>query len=474
MRILLIQTPNVTGTLLNLPGKEVPLSLLYLAAVARAQGHEVRVLDLDFLGGIAPHLDRALSEFEPVLVGVSAYTTNVARAADIASRVKQARPQTTTVLGGFHASALPKRVLCEFPSFDFVIVGEGEYTLLDLAAAIPVIARGRIQDSPLPQIAGLAWRDGENIMVNERRPLIDDLDTLPFPARDLVPVARYVPDPGNFYHLPSTGILYSRGCPYHCTFCSKSVFQNVIRYRRPETVIDEMRECGARWGIRDFRFEDEGPTLNIKRVRELCEAILGAGLRVTWHCYSRVDSVEEDDLRLMQRAGCYHVTYGIESGSPRTLERIDKRLSLEQARRIVATTKRLGLECKANFIIGFPWETREDLDQTIRFAFDISPDLATFNVFKPLPGSSLYEELERAGKLRHTKWEDYFATSESLLFESNFTEPEMKRILKRTILRFHLRPRFIAQRLRRLARHPRRELQTIWIGLKIIAANLFR
>ena len=156
------------------------------------------------------------------------------------------------------------------------------------------------------------------------------------------------------------------------------------------------------------------------------------------------------------------------------LERIDKRLSLEQARRIVATTKRLGLECKANFIIGFPWETRADIDQTIRFAFSISPDLATFNVFKPLPGSLLYDELEQAGKLRHTRWEDYFATGEALLFESNFTEPEMKRILKRTILRFHLRPRFIAQRLRRLVRHPRREIQTIWIGLRIIAANLFR
>ncbi len=464
MRILLVQTPNVIGTLLNLPGKEVPLSLLYLAAVARERSHEVRVLDLDLLGGVEPHLDQALSSFQPDWVGVSAYTTNVAHAADIAARVKQARPNTGTVLGGFHASALPERTLQEFPAFDFLVVGEGEHTLTELVE----------RTAPPAEITGLAWRDGECVAVNERRPLLADLDTLPPPARDLVPLARYVPDPGNFYQLPSTGILYSRGCPYHCTFCSKSVFQNVIRYRRPAAVIDEMRDCGARWGVRDFRFEDEGPTLNIKRVRELCEAILTADLRVTWHCYSRVDTVDENDLRLMQRAGCYHVTYGIESGSPRTLQRIDKRLTLEQARHIVGVTKRLGLECKANFIIGFPWETREDIDQTLRFAFEISPDLATFNVFKPLPGSLLYDELAREGKLRHTRWSDYFATSETLLFESNFTEQEMKKILKRTILRFHLRPRFLAQRLRRLVRHPRRELQTIRIGLRIIAANLFR
>jgi radical SAM superfamily enzyme YgiQ (UPF0313 family) len=467
MRLLLIQTPNVTGTLLNLPGKELPLSLLYLAAYARQAGHEVRVLDLDVLGGRLSHLDDAWRTFAPQLVGLSAYTTNVARAAAIAEWVKQRDASLPTVLGGFHASALPEQTLIEFPALDYVVAGEGEQTLAELAAALQA-------GQPAATTPGVYSRRDGQVVAGPVRPLIEDLDTIPWPARELLPVRRYVPDPGNFYRLPSSSILYSRGCPLCCAFCSKAVFHDTVRYRRPEQVVEEMRACGRDFAVRDFRFVDEGPTIHRKRMRALCEAILGGGLDVTWHCYSRVDTVNEDDLRLMQRAGCYHVTYGIESGSPRTLERIDKRLDLDAARRIIATTRRLGLECKANFIIGFPWETHEDIDQTLRFVYDSSPDLATINVFKPLPGSRLYEELRQASKLRHTKWEDYFATSEFLLFESNFTDAEMKKILKRAILKFHLRPRFIAQRLRRLLRHPRRELLTLRLGLKIVFANLFR
>lgn len=467
MRILLIQAPNVEGTLLNLPGKEIPLSLLYLAGYARERGHQVRVLDLDFLGRISPHLERAIGEFKPDLAGLSAYTTNVARAADIAVAIKQNDPNIRAVLGGFHASALPEATMREFPAFDGLVAGEGEATLTELA--------DRLDAGKDPVgIPGLFWRTDQEVKSGPVRPLLDDLDTLPYPARDLVPITKYVPDPGNFFHLPSTGILYSRGCPYHCTFCSKSVFKDVIRYRRPEAVIEEIQSCESKWSIRDFRFEDEGPTLNRRRIRALCEAMLAARLRITWHCYSRVDTVQEDDLRLMKEAGCYHITYGVESGSRRSLERIDKRLSLEQASFIIAATKRLGIECKANFILGFPWETREDIDQTVSFAFSTSPDLVTFNVFKPLPGSILYEQLAEAGKLRHTKWADYFATSETLLFESNFSEAEMKKLLKRTILSYHLRPRFLWQRFRRLVRYPRREALTIWMGLRIISANLFR
>jgi radical SAM superfamily enzyme YgiQ (UPF0313 family) len=463
MRILLIQTPNVIGTLLNLPGKELPLSLLYLAAVAREAGHEVRVLDLDFLGGVAPHLEDAVRRQQPDLVGISAYTTNVARAGAIADRIKRARPETKIALGGFHASALPEATLAEFAALDFVVVGEGESTLIDLVAALE--NGGAAQSVP-----GLVTREG----AGPPRPLVDDLDTLPFPARDMLPLADYVPDPGSFYRLPTTSILYSRGCPFHCTFCSKSVFKDVIRYRDPMAVVEEMHACGRDFGVTDFRFVDEGPTVDRRKMVALCEAMLRVDLRVAWHTYSRVDSVEEDDLRLMQRAGCYHVTYGVESGSPRSLERIDKRLNLETARRTIATTKRLGIECKANFIIGFPWETRADIDQTLKFAFSTAPDLVTINVFKPLPGSRLYDGLAAEGKLRHTRWEDYFATSEHLLFESNFDEVEMKRLLKRAILGFHLRPRFLWQRLRRLVRHPRREFYTLYLGVKIIAANLFR
>ncbi|MHA1568933.1 MAG: B12-binding domain-containing radical SAM protein, partial [Alphaproteobacteria bacterium] len=331
MRILLIQTPNIIGTLLNLPGKEVPLSLLYLAAFLRERGHEVRLLDLDFYRGVSPHLEEAVAEFDPELAGISAYTTNIVRAAEIAAKVKNLRPEIPTLLGGFHASALPEQTMREFPVFDMLAVSEGELTTAELAA--------RLEAGKSPAgVPGLTVREGDEFLLGPLRPLIEDLDSLPLPARDLLPITKYIPDPGNFFRLPSTAILFSRGCPYRCTFCSKSVFHDTIRYRRPEKLVEEMRLCGERWGIRDFRFEDEGPTLNKKRMRELSTAMIDADLDVTWNCFSRVDTVDEETIRLMQRAGCYHITYGVESGSERTLEKIDKRLSLEQARTIIALT----------------------------------------------------------------------------------------------------------------------------------------
>lgn len=458
---LLIQTPNVKGTFFNLPGKEIPLSLCYLGSFLQSRGFTARILDLDWLGGVSPHLEKALAENAPALVGISAYTPNIALAAQIAAGVKQLTPATPVVLGGFHASALPERTLREFAAFDCLIIGEGEQTLAELVAS-------RRDNRSFRDLPGLAFREDDAIRVNPPRPLLADLDMLPFPDRRLVPYRQYVPDPGNYFSLPSTGILFSRGCPHLCTYCSKAVFKNRLRYRGVDNFLAEIRHCVNELGIRDFRLEDEAPTTDPRRIRELSEALLAAGLAIHWHCYSRVDRLDEATLRLMKRAGCYHITYGIESGVPATLARINKPLDLERAAAMVALTKKLGLECKVNFILGFPWETIADMRQTVRFARRISPDLVTFNLFKPLPGSLLYDELDAAGRLRHTRWEDYFTTSEPLLFAAPYTEAEALAVLRNAVFSFYFRWRYIGQRLRRLVRHPRREAAMAWRGVGVL------
>lgn len=463
--VLLIQTPNVIGTFFNLTGKEVPLSLCYLAAYLRERGHNPAICDLDLARNPEEALQRALRNHRPQLVGFSSYTPNVELAAMYAAMVKRDLPSAAIVLGGFHASALPEQTLCEFSTFDYVVAGEGEQTLVELADAL----RNKVD---LSSVRGLAFRREDSVCRNEPRPLIEDLDSLPFPARDLVPLARYVPDPGNYWQLPSTGILYSRGCPYHCAFCSKSVFNDRIRYRRDECFIAEVNHCIDRHGIHDFRLEDEAPTINIKRMQSLCEAILANRRTITWNCYSRVDTIDEPTMRLMRRAGCHHITYGIESALPATLARIDKKLDPAKAAETVRLTKQVGIECKANFIIGFPWETAEDMREVVRYAKRISPDLVTFNLFKPLPGSQLYDELRAADRLRHERWQDYFTTSEKLLFQADYSEDEALRILKNAVFGFYFRPRFIAQRFRRLLAHPGRELKLTWRGLSVLLREL--
>ena len=466
MKILLVQTPNVPGQFFSLPGKEIPLAFCYMAAYLKRQGFDdVRILDLDFHGRVSPHLEDTLADFRPDLVGVTSYTTNVAIAGRIAETVKTTLPDAVTVIGGFHASALPERTLREFPGFDYLVFGEGEITFTEMASAID-------GDGDLTAIDGVAWREGDEVALGNPRPLIDPLDDLPLPDRSLVPVLEYIPDPGNYFRLPSTGILFSRGCPFRCTYCSKSVFFHSIRYREVGSFLDEVEECDRRFGIRDFRLEDEGPTANVKKMKALCEGILSRGLSITWNCFSRLDTVDRELLALMERAGCYHVTYGLESANRETLDRVRKKIDLARAEQVIRWTRELGIECKVNFIFGFPWETLEKMKNTIRYARRLSPDLVTFNIFKPYPGSTLYVEMERDGRLRHTKWEDYFGTSETLLFEAPFTESDLHRLIRSAIIGFYFRPRFILQRLLRLARSPGREASTLWRGLAVLVREV--
>jgi radical SAM superfamily enzyme YgiQ (UPF0313 family) len=467
MRTLLIQTPNVAGGLLNLPGREIPLSLCSLAAYLKSRGFaDVRILDLDFHGDAPGLLERELAQWPPELVGITSYTANVETAAAIAARVKNQRPAAATVIGGFHASALPEATLREFPAFDYAVAGEGEITLVELAHALGV---GAAPDG----IAGLWGRRNGGVVSGPARPLIEALDELPFPDRSLVPATRYVPDPGNFYQLPSTGILFSRGCPYRCAYCAKAVFQNRLRYRSADRFVDEAEQCGRDFGIRDFRLGDEGPTANPRQMTELCEAILRRGLRLTWNCFSRLEAADEPLLALMRRAGCYHVTYGLESALPATLARIGKTIDLARAAQTVRLTKKLGLECKVNFIFGFPWETIDDMRVTLRFARRLAPDLASFNCFKPLPGSPLYDELTRDGKIHHRRWADYFVGGEAVMFDAAYSAPDLRRLIRRAFVAFHLRPRYVVQRFWRLLRHPRREALTIARGLRILAGEMW-
>lgn len=361
-----------------------PLGLGYLAAVLEQRGHTVRIFDFGLepsrpLEGEIP----GVLGFAPDLIGFTSMTTNFH---SVEQTVRLLREQTDTpiVIGGPHATVFPERTLQENAGMDYLVVGEGEETLLELVEVL----EGRRAPA---EVAGLCYRDGDAVHCNPSRPLIKDLDALPFPARHLFELERYplfAPDGARMLT-----VLTSRGCPYNCSYCFKGIVGRTYRQRSPENLIAELRLLIDTYGIRNFYFIDDLFTLDVKRLNALMDRILEEGLDIRWQCLARVDRVTPELLKKMAAAGCREVHYGIESGNQEIINRIGKRITLEQVRRAVTWTAQAGIRSKGYFMLGLPGDTEETMEQTIQFAASLDLDDAMFSLTTPFPGTRLWEEL---------------------------------------------------------------------------------
>ncbi|MCD6288552.1 MAG: cobalamin-dependent protein [Candidatus Hydrogenedentes bacterium] len=449
MNVLLVQPhqgDNVKKGIFH-PGVEVPLNIIYLAAYLDKENIHNDILDMRISPDPYGWLDKALSESKPDIVGISACTSEFDNAREVARRVKAHNSECLVILGGHHASALAKESLRDVSEIDLVVHGEGELTLTE-------IVRRHEAGQELIGLAGTAYRDGSEIVIMPRRPLIESLDSLPFPARDKLNIDDYAPNPGtgNYMQLPTSGIMASRGCPYRCNYCSKCVWDTTIRFRSPENVVSEIESCVERFGIKDFRFYDDALTLPKWDIQKFCQMLIDKDLGVTWNCYSRVNHITEEKLRLMKAAGCYHIKYGVEFGTEKALKLANKGATLDMARNAVRLTKKVGIECKSNFVMGIPGENIDDCKQTIAFAKELSPDLASFYPFYLIPGSQFYN------RTRDNDPE----LGEKLPFEVT------RKLSNRAYLSFYFRPSYIIQRLARLTRNPRRELSVLINGVSMI------
>lgn len=368
-------------------GHEIPLGLMSLSSYLRSGGYEAKILDLRTSANPLDDLRNTIDEYSPQIVGLTAFTCEIMGAAQVAETVKAIDPAILTVAGGIHASSLPQETLRQFPAFDLVVYGEGEVTLAE-------IVRAHQTQGDYSDIRGLAIRTGTEILLTPARSYIEKLDSLPFPDRSEVDMSRYEPGAATFNCLrtPTTGIMAGRGCPFNCYHCSKGVWGRTVRYRSAANIFSEIRECVRSHGIHDFRFFDDVLTLPQGPVRDLCAMLIDSDLNISFNCYSRIDHIDEDLLRLMKRAGCYHIKYGIEFGSERVLKLSNRCTTLDQARSAVSITKKAGILVKGNFMMGAPGESVEDCERTIIFAKEISPDLVSFGLFNLLPGSKFYKD----------------------------------------------------------------------------------
>jgi len=424
------------------------LGLLMLGATLRKEGHRVRIVDASAQGLGYEQTLREISRFKPDIIALTAVTPSIIKTVKLAARIKEVRPSVPIVIGGPHFTAVPEETLLDYPVFDYGIVGEGENTLVDLVESLAV------ESSP-SDVPGVAFQEKGKVHFGPTRSPIQDLDALPFPAWDLLDgfPSQYHPALFKYKRLPSTHIISARGCPNRCIFCDTSVFSRQIRYHAPEYILEMIGYLVKDFGIREVIFEDDQFLVKRRRVEEICEGLLKAGLGISWCCSARVNSVNDTGLlNLMKRAGCWQISYGIESADQKILNFAKKGIAIEQIEKAVRMTREAGMLSKGYFIFGLPYETEETMKQTIRFAKSIPLDDMSIFILTPFPGSEMFDIAEQHGTI-HKDYEK-MNLLEVVYVPNGLSREKLLYFQQRFMKEFYIRPHVIGNYLKRIANNP--------------------
>lgn len=432
-----------------------PIELALIASVLRRAGAEIFIRDYPAMGSSWDDLVNDLKTLKPDFFLVNVVTATAEadfQACEAAKDILGAA--VLTAAKGEYMEALGVEALETHPHLDFGLHGEIERVL-------EKFYRG---DS-LAELPGLIYRAERNgaarVQRNHGHPVLENLDELPFPARDLLENSIYrSPDTGN----PLTVIHGNRGCPAHCIFCPAGVISGFsVRYRSPENVVREVEECVEKFGIREFLFHGDTFTMNKPWILKLCGLIRAKGLNIRWGCNSRVDTIDDERAKAMREAGCWVVAFGIESGSQELLDRMKKGAKVEDAINAVAVCKRNGLRTHAFMVIGLPWETEETLAQTLELAHKIDTDFFDFNIAYPLPGTEFYEIALAEGLYEQAPDSSGYARSAVRTY--TLSSEQLTQWRRRALLSMYLRPGYVARTLWR-GGSPRVTLNYIRAGAK--------
>jgi len=430
--------------------EEIPgIGTLVLAAVARARGHRVHLVDGKRTGTPVEEVARLVAAHDPDHVGIGATTISIANAARIAARVRALAPRAVVTVGGPHVSAVPERTLERFPAFDYAIVGEGERSYFALIDALAV------GGDPCA-VPGLARRTAGGVRVNPRAPYLegDDLDALPEPAWDLLPEfpLRFQPNVFNYRRTPVASLVTSRGCPFSCTFCDRSTSGRRGRFHSVESVVAMCRRLEA-MGVRHVLFYDDLFTVSRPRVLELCERFLAEGFRFTWSCNSHPNLLDAATLRLMRRAGCWQIAYGIESGSQRVLDVVKHEVKLPRMLETLRRTREAGIRVKGLLMMGHPTEDETSLAETVDFLRTAPCDLVQITKFTPYPGTPSYPTIRAYGRFDED-WERMNAM-QWVFVPHGLTPERLERRFRDAYKAFYGRPDVLWGLAKTLAGEPR-------------------
>jgi len=415
-----------------------PFSLASIGAVLEKEGAIVKICDCPAENlGLESFLS-LIKRFEPRLVIMNSATPSIESDLAVCSLIKQNFSQTKIGMFGIHVTIFPEECFKKCEELDFIIRGEPEFTVKDLVASLN-------REGSLNVIEGLSWRQSGKVIHNKGREFIDNLNELPVPAWHLLDISKYrLP----LLRKPYLIISPARGCGHKCSFCNAQLYYGAKRRNRPVVnVIEEIKICLKQFQVEDFLFWTENFTSDREYLEELLSEIIKSRVRIRWVCNSRVDNIDFERLKKMKKAGCWMISFGVESGNQCILDNVNKGITLGQIKKAFTETEKAGIETVSNCMFGLPGETKQTINITNKFVKELSPTFAQFYCAVPRPGSEFYNLAKANNWINQNSW-DGFLQEKSVLNINGLRDIEIMKLRRKALIEFYLRPVAILKILR--------------------------
>jgi len=464
----LLTPEEMYGELASAGAAEASVGLCSLAAATRQAGFGTQIIDAVALNLKNDELAAQIVAAAPDFVGISVVTLAAYNAGDLAEKIKKLNPEIITLIGGVHITSVPEETMKRFPAFDIGIIGEAEITIAELLKALR-------DKRKLADIPGLVLRQEGALIKTPKREFIKDLDSLPLPAWDLLPDLHqyYKPPAWSLNQDTSMLIISSRGCSNACIYCDRGCFGTFVRIHSADYVFKMIKDLYENYGVKQFRINDDNFILFKSRTREICHKIIESKLPIKWSCFGRADSVEPEMLALMKQAGCWQISYGVETGSQEIHNLENKNLTLQQIEDAIALTKKMGISTIGFTMIAHPNETKETIKSTVRFCKRLALDDFKMVFLTPYPNTPLYHYAEKYGTL-NKDWRKMNAYTEPCFVPYGVTKQELIKYRKLAYWQFYLRPKIIFSHLSQIE-NPKQiivlvkgffSLMKLWLGIK--------
>ena len=412
------------------------LSMAELGAAILETGNKVEILDFQLSSNPIQDLVNKINNYKPDMIGLTFTTPLVAEAIKLTKFLREKFPEIKQIAGGVHPTIMPKSVL-ENSEIDIVVIGEADRTVQEI-----------VQGKKLSQIKGIAYKEKGKIKFTKPRPLIENLDSLPLPAWHLFPVSQYKNPRMMARKNPVGTIGTSRGCVFGCIYCNKSVFGRKFRAKSVARVVKEFEHL-KKSGFNEVHVWDDMFSTDLKRAKEICRVMIKKNLNLTWQleCGVRVNSVDLEFFQLARKAGCYKVAFGYESGNQKILDNMNKGINLQDSENATNLARQAGLEVSGFFMFGLPGETIETMEDTIKFACKLNPDMAKVTILVPFPSTPVFDDFKKQGLIISEDWTKYnFHTASKVYNHPNLSWEVLEKYYDLFYKRFYFRPNYLIKR----------------------------
>jgi len=470
---LLLINPPLTleeryGSFAKMGSEAPPLGICVIAACVRKEGYNVKIVDAPAQGLNLSATVEEVKRMNPKSVGISSTTNSICNTYALARELKKTRADFTVIVGGCHITALPEETLEECESIDMGVIGEGEISMPEI---LRLEKEGK---KDLSEVKGIIYRVNGHTHRTPPRKYIENLDTLPFPAWDLLSdlPTRYKPSPHSYLKLPSTSLVTTRGCNGKCIYCVRALSEEGYRSHSADYTLGMIDFLIKKYNIKDILFYDDNFLLDKARINEICEQILKKKFKISWSCLARPEIIPEEMLTLMKRSGCWQIAYGIESGDQGILNTLKKGVKLERVEKVLETTVKAGIRTRGYFMIGCPGETKESIAHTIDFlkSARLKDFHATF--FTPLPGTEIFNTAHKYG--HYTKDWSRMSVWTPLFIPQGLTREKLISYHRKMYREFYFRPKVLLDYAYKLFLNPAAIPQSFIAGIDLLKYSFFK